>query len=114
MSQDQLDAASNLLRNSPLDLGGDIDKMRVIYRQMLTAAPAAPDVRTSRTDLGGVPALNVRVGEAEPSATVLHFHGGCYAIGAADTSVDLVAKGSDINNMAALYVGRVGCSPVTV
>jgi len=91
MSQDQMDTVTTLLRNSPLDLGGDVDKMRIVYREMLTAAPVAADVRTSDDDLGGVPAVRIVVAADAAAGTVLAFHGGCYAFGSARTSVNLLA-----------------------
>src|SRR5690348_1040857 len=92
MSTAQMDKVTALLHNSPLDLAGDPLEMRAVFRAMLTAAPVPPDVRTQPTDLGGIPALRVCIDGVAPTATILHFHGGCYAVGAADTSVNLVAN----------------------
>jgi monoterpene epsilon-lactone hydrolase len=91
MSQEQMDTVTSIYRNSPLDLGGDVTKMRVIFKEMLTAAPVAADVHTEQIEIGGIPAVSIRVGEGEPSVTVLHFHGGVYAIGSGETSVGLAA-----------------------
>ncbi|MGW0086573.1 alpha/beta hydrolase [Streptomyces sp. NPDC003393] len=66
-------------------------EMRPLYRAMLTAAPVPSDVRTDPTALGGVPALRVRIDGVTPAATIVHFHGGCYAVGAPETSLNLVA-----------------------
>ncbi|GAA2125366.1 alpha/beta hydrolase [Actinomadura napierensis] len=93
MTRSQLDSVSDLLLNSPLDLGGDVAKMRRVFDEMLGAAPVPGDVRTRTTDLGGVPAVEVRAGDAVPTAgTVLYFHGGAYAIGSAAASVGLVSE----------------------
>jgi acetyl esterase/lipase len=86
-----MDTVTSIYRNSPLDLGGDVTKMRVIFKEMLTAAPVAADVHTEQIEIGGIPAVSIRVGEGEPSVTVLHFHGGVYAIGSGETSVGLAA-----------------------
>jgi len=91
MSQEQMDTVTSIYRNSPLDLGGDVTKMRVIFKEMLNAAPVAADVHTEQIEIGGIPAVSIRVGEGEPSVTVLHFHGGVYAIGSGETSVGLAA-----------------------
>jgi monoterpene epsilon-lactone hydrolase len=93
MSTAQMDNLTALLRRAPLDLAQDPLEMRPVYRAMLTAAPVPGDVRTEQTLLGGtVPALRVRIDGVTPTATIVHFHGGCYAVGAPDTSLGLVAN----------------------
>ncbi|MEV1019938.1 alpha/beta hydrolase [Streptomyces sp. NPDC050264] len=93
MTRRQLDSISDLLRHAPLDLGGDVEKMRVVFDEMLGSAPLPGDVRTRTTELGGVPAVEVRAGTAGPTATtVLYFHGGAYAIGSAAAGVGLVSE----------------------
>jgi monoterpene epsilon-lactone hydrolase len=93
MSTTQMDNVTALLRKSPLDLAQDPLKMRPVYRAMLTAAPVPADVRTEQTTLGGtVPALRVRIAGVDPTSTILHFHGGCYAVGTPDTSLILAAN----------------------
>ncbi|MER6081269.1 alpha/beta hydrolase [Streptomyces sp. NPDC001833] len=93
MTHSQLDSVSDLLLNSPLDLGGDVAKMRRVFDEVLGAAPLPGDVRTRSTDLGGVPAVEVRAGAVAPTAaTVLYFHGGAYAIGSAAAGVGLVSE----------------------
>jgi acetyl esterase/lipase len=86
-----MDTVTSIYRNSPLDLGGDVTKMRVIFKEMLTAAPVAADVHTEQIEIGGIPAVSIRVGEGKPSVTILHFHGGVYAMGSGETSVGLAA-----------------------
>ncbi|MCX4816626.1 alpha/beta hydrolase [Streptomyces sp. NBC_01239] len=93
MTRSQLNAVSDLLRNSPLDLGGDVEKMRHVFDEMLGSAPLPDDVRTRSIELGSVPAVEVRAGAAAPTGvTVLYFHGGAYAIGSAAASVGLVSE----------------------
>ncbi|MFD4880551.1 alpha/beta hydrolase [Streptomyces sp. NPDC058420] len=93
MTRSQLNAVSDLLQNSPLDLGGDVEKMRHVFDEMLGSAPLADDVRTRSTELGSVPAVEVGAGAAAPTGvTVLYFHGGAYAIGSAAASVGLVSE----------------------
>ncbi|WP_327170792.1 alpha/beta hydrolase [Streptomyces sp. NBC_01336] len=93
MTRRQLDSISDLLRHAPLDLGGDVEKMRVVFDEMLGSVPLPGDVRTRTTELGGVPAVEVRAGTPGPTAvTVLYFHGGAYAIGSAAGSVGLVSE----------------------
>jgi len=91
MSQDQMDSVTEMLHHSPLDLGGDVDKQRVIFSEMMNASPVAPDALTEKIEIGGIPAVSVRVGQGEPAVTILHFHGGVYAIGSGEDSVGLAA-----------------------
>lgn len=91
MSTEQKATVDEILRKSPLDLEGDPAVMRGVFDAMLAAAPVPPDTRTTRTTLGGVPAVRVDIDGATGGGTVLHFHGGCYAIGSAGTSVGLVS-----------------------
>ncbi|WP_371476493.1 alpha/beta hydrolase [Kitasatospora sp. NBC_00315] len=92
MSTTQMDKVTALLRSAGLDLAADPVQTRPVYRAMLTAAPIPPDVRTQPTELGGIPALRVNIDQAPRTATILHFHGGGYAVGSPETSVNLVAN----------------------
>jgi hypothetical protein len=47
VSQEQRDALEQLLRDAPLDLGGDLAEQRVIFGEMMAAIPVPADVTTS-------------------------------------------------------------------
>ncbi len=70
-----------MLRDAPLDLGGDVAEQRVIFQEMMAAIPVPADVTTSSASLGGIPVINVDVAGADPERVILYFHGGAYAIG---------------------------------
>jgi acetyl esterase/lipase len=91
MSQQQRDALDELLRNGPLDLGGDVKEQRVIFEEMMGAIPVPDDVAASPGSLGGVPVINVDVEGTEPGPVILYFHGGAYAVGTAASSVGLAS-----------------------
>ncbi|MFI0237591.1 alpha/beta hydrolase fold domain-containing protein [Streptomyces sp. NPDC016845] len=91
MTETRLGAIVDMLRTSPLDMGGDPHKMRIVFDEMIAAHPVPADVRTTAARLGGVPALAVTAGDSEPSGAVLYFHGGGYALGSATASVGLAA-----------------------
>ncbi len=91
MTESQLGALVDLLRTSPLDMGGDPQKMRLVFDEIIAAHPVPEDVHTTAAPLGGVPTLAVTVGDEEPSGEVLYFHGGGYALGSAASSVNLAA-----------------------
>ena len=47
MGQKERNALDELLRNSPLDLGGEVRERRRILKQMLGAGPLAADMTTA-------------------------------------------------------------------
>jgi acetyl esterase/lipase len=89
MSQDQKDALDALLREGPLDLGGDVIEQRTIFEQMMSQVPANPDLTTAAQTLGGVDTLAVDVPGAAADKVILYVHGGAFAIGTAKSSVPL-------------------------
>jgi hypothetical protein len=91
VSQQQRDALDQLLRDAPLDLGGDVAEQRVIFEEMMAAIPLADDVTRSSGSLGGIPVVNVEVGGADPERVIFYLHGGAYAIGTAASSVGLAS-----------------------
>lgn len=60
MSKEQRDALDQLLRDGPLDLGGDVTEQRVIFEEMMAAIPVPADVTTSSGSLGGIPVVKRR------------------------------------------------------
>ncbi|WP_127355201.1 alpha/beta hydrolase [Actinacidiphila soli] len=91
MAESQLGAITDLLRASPLDMGGDPHTMRTVFDEMIGSHPVPEDVRTITVELGGVSAIAVTAGGGEASGAVLYFHGGGYALGSAAASVNLAA-----------------------
>jgi acetyl esterase/lipase len=89
MSQQQKDALKELIRNAPLDIGGDVIEQRANFEKMLSARPLAHDVSTTPGELGGVPVLSIETAGASHDAVVLWFHGGWYVIGSPRTSAGL-------------------------
>jgi acetyl esterase/lipase len=80
-----------MLRDAPLDLGGDVAEQRVIFEEMMAAIPVPADVTTSSGSLGGIPVVNVEVAGADPERVIFYLHGGAYAIGTAASSVGLAS-----------------------
>jgi monoterpene epsilon-lactone hydrolase len=91
VSQQQRDALDQLLREAPLDLGGDVAEQRVIFEEMMAAIPVPADVATSSGSLGGIPVVNVEVAGADRERIIFYLHGGTYAIGTAASSVGLAS-----------------------
>lgn len=91
MTQQQRGALDQLLRDAPLDLGGDVAEQRVIFEEMMAAIPSPADVTTSSGNLGGIPVVNVEVTGADHASVIFYLHGGAYAIGTAASSVGLAS-----------------------
>ncbi len=91
MSQQQRDALDQLLRDAPLDLGGDVAEQRVIFEEMMAAIPVPADVTTSSGSLGGVLVVNVETAGADHASVIFYLHGGAYAIGTVASSVGLAS-----------------------
>lgn len=92
MSQQQRDALDQLLRDAPLDLGGDVTEQRDIFEQMMAQTPVPDDVTTSPGRLGEIPVIDVEVAGSDRAHVIFYLHGGAYAIGTAASSVGLASE----------------------
>ncbi|MER6030145.1 alpha/beta hydrolase [Streptomyces sp. NPDC001851] len=93
MTREQREQVRELRRNSPLDLGGDIDVQRPLFEQILSSQPVPTDAIVEKLDLAGVAALSVTIsGAPQPVGTALYFHGGAFALGSANSSLGLVTQ----------------------
>ncbi len=95
MTDDQLRTLDEMLRDGPLDLGGELHEQRRLLVDMLTGIPLPGDVRTATGELGGVPVITVDIdgltGDATGGGVVLYLHGGAYALGTAQASLGLAS-----------------------
>lgn len=91
MSRQQRQALDELLRQAPLDVGGDVTEQRALFHEMISSVPLPDDISTKQTELGSVPVVTVETPGLDPSVVVLYFHGGAYALGSAADSVGLAA-----------------------
>jgi acetyl esterase/lipase len=104
MTIQQRDAIDQILRNAPFDLGGDIATQRPLLDQMLTSQPLPADVRTTPGALGGIPVIFSEIADVEPRGTILHIHGGGFALGSAEGSVGLASDLARRTGMRAISV----------
>ncbi|MGH3417534.1 MAG: alpha/beta hydrolase [Actinocrinis sp.] len=91
MSQQQRETVARILRNAPVDLGGEVVEQRERFRDMVAANPVPADVTVEPLSLGGLPALAVQSREGAANGTILYFHGGCFVLGSAQASTGLAA-----------------------
>ncbi len=104
MSRQQRDAVDQLLRNGPLDMGGDADVQRPIFEAMAGAQPLPDDVAVTHRSLGGIPVVEVEIAAIQTTDVVVYFHGGGYALGSALTSLGLASDLSRQANTRAISV----------
>ena len=94
MTDEQLRTLDEMLRNGPLDLGGELAEQRRLLVELLTAIPIPDDVRSTADELAGVPVVTVDIagtgGDVDGGpGVILYLHGGAYALGTAPASVGL-------------------------
>lgn len=92
MSQQQRETVAQILRNAPVDLGGEVTEQRELFAKMVAANPVPDGVRIESLSLDGIPALSIEPQGATPDSTVLYFHGGCFVVGSAQASAGLAAN----------------------
>ncbi|MFI9809920.1 alpha/beta hydrolase fold domain-containing protein [Streptomyces sp. NPDC052301] len=95
MTRELREQVGELLRKSPLDLGGDLGVQRPLFEQILSSSsqPVPADAIVEKLDLAGVAALSVAIsGAPQPVGTALYFHGAAFAPGSADSSLGLVTQ----------------------
>jgi epsilon-lactone hydrolase len=91
MTEQQRAGLDATLRQAPFDLNGDLASLRSGFEEAMRHVPVADDVRRTDIELGGVGAVEVSIGGADPSDVILYFHGGVYVIGSASATVPLVS-----------------------
>lgn len=98
MARPESQQAFDMWKNAftPEDVARGHDGMREGYERFLANHfPPPADLRVEELELGGVPALRVRLsaqGEANAGPTVLHFHGGGYVLGSAKGSLEYASR----------------------
>ncbi len=107
MSAVQRERLDALLRDGPLDLGGDLAEQRPLLDALMTAHPLPSDVETLDEQLGGVPVVDIRVagnGEKSEGLVLLYLHGGAYALGSAAAAAGLASEIARRSNARALSI----------
>ncbi|PRY36752.1 alpha/beta hydrolase [Umezawaea tangerina] len=92
MGEEQREVVHRLLRDADFDLGGDVLAQRPRLERLLTAHPLPEDVRTSTGELGGVPVVFAELVGTRALGTLLHLHGGGFALGSAGGSIGLASS----------------------
>ena len=85
-------ALDTMLRDGPLDLGGELAEQRAVMEEMMASIPLPDGVTTAETAIGGIPAVGVDGPGGRADRVILYFHGGAYALGSARAGVPLAAE----------------------
>lgn len=92
MSRAQAEHVEGLLRNGPLDLGGDLTVQRPLLERLMTSHPLPSGVIAEPGRLGEVPVVHVLPAETVDDGIILYFHGGAYSLGSARAGAGLAAE----------------------
>jgi monoterpene epsilon-lactone hydrolase len=91
-TENERQALDTMLRDGPLDLGGELAEQRAVMEEMMASIPLPDGVTTTETTIGGIPAVGVEVPGGRPDRVILYFHGDAYALGSARAGVPLAAE----------------------
>ncbi len=92
MSLQQRREVERLMREAPLDFGGDLEVQRGVLAAIMTSHPLPEDVTTRATTLGGVPVVEIAVEGIGADTVILYLHGGAYTMGSAAAAAGLASE----------------------
>lgn len=104
VSRQQAEALEVLLRDGPLDLGGDLAEQRPLLDQLMTSHPLPPGVRASSASLGALQVIDIAPPETDSAGVLLYFHGGAYALGSALGGAGLASEIVALTGVRAISV----------
>ena len=92
MSTEQRETLDAILRQSALPVDSDVNELRRLFREAVSAQSLPPEVIVTAAELGGVGTAEITVDGIEPRHVVLYFHGGVYAISDAFLAAGLASQ----------------------
>jgi len=92
MSTEQQENLDAVLRQSAFPVRSDVNELRRLLRELVSAQSLPADVTMTAAALGGVPTAEITVEGIEPRHVVLYFHGGVYVMGDAFLAADLASQ----------------------
>jgi acetyl esterase/lipase len=104
MSQAQKESIEAMLREVPIDAGGDLDLQRPLFEEFLRQQPLPEDMRLKDETLGGAPIVKLVAPGAVADRRILYFHGGVFAFGSARSGAGLAGPLARQARAAALSV----------
>ncbi|MDX6647765.1 MAG: epsilon-lactone hydrolase [Miltoncostaeaceae bacterium] len=92
MSTEQREIVDAILRQSAFPADSDVDELRRLFREAVSALPLPAGVTVTEAALGGVPTAEITVEGIEHRHVVLYFHGGVYVISDAFLAAGLASE----------------------
>ncbi len=92
MSTEQRETLDAIVRQSAFPIGSDVDELRRLFREAVSAQPLPADVTVTAGSLGGVPTAEITVDGVERRHVVLYLHGGVYVISDAFLAAGLASE----------------------
>jgi epsilon-lactone hydrolase len=91
MSEDQRAQIEATLRQTPIDLLGDLAALRTGFEEVMSHVPLGDDITEFETSVGGVDVVEVTADGSDGDSVILYFHGGVFVIGSARSSLPLAS-----------------------
>jgi monoterpene epsilon-lactone hydrolase len=92
VSTEQREIVDAILRQSAFPADSDVDELRRLFREAVSAQPLPAGVTVTEAALGGVPTAEITVEGIEHRHVVLYFHGGVYVISDAFLAAGLASE----------------------
>jgi acetyl esterase/lipase len=92
VSTEQREIVDAILRQSAFPADSDVDELRRLFREAVSALPLPAGVTVTEAALGGVPTAEITVEGIEHRHVVLYFHGGVYVISDAFLAAGLASE----------------------
>jgi epsilon-lactone hydrolase len=92
VSTEQRETLDAILRQSAFSVDSDVDELRRLLREAVSAQPLPADLTVTAAELGGVPVAEITVDGVESRHVVLYFHGGVYVMSDAFLAADLASQ----------------------
>lgn len=104
MTRAQAEHIEGLLRNGPLDLGGELREQRPLLDHLMTSRPLPVGVALAESTRGGIETVEATLTGATSTSVLLYFHGGAYALGSARGGAGLASELTVRTGMRAVSV----------
>ncbi|MEW9529158.1 alpha/beta hydrolase [Microbispora sp. NPDC049125] len=89
MSREQRARIDAMMRQPRPEGPRSVDELRAGFRALMAQMIVPDTIRTTRTTLGGRPALHVEPHNGPRAGTILYFHGGGFVFGSPETALSL-------------------------
>lgn len=92
MSKQQRTQVDTMLRQPRPEGPQSVEAIRAGFKALMAQMIVPDGLRTTKTMLGGRPALHIEPGNGARSRTILYFHGGGFVFGSPETALSLTGN----------------------